>query len=262
MQLPTRIDGPLAIVGDVHGQLDLFDRLLERLRRRSDWRRRWIVLIGDLVDRGPDSRGVIERVLELVATHGRTTAVCGNHDLAMAATLGVVPVPIEADWERRWLGGYECEATFASYGATPGDVEELRRCVPESHARLLADLPWLIEHPRVLCVHAGLVGSLPLETQLRVLRERDFSLHHPTWLCSKGLENDQGPHECRLPIASGHVPVPRVHCSPGRYLVDTTGGRGGELSCLLLPEQQVVTSHHEARRLKRRWWQRFRNNAA
>ena len=85
MLLPTRINGPLAIVGDVHGQLDLFDRLLERLRRRTDWQQRWIVLIGDLVDRGPDSRGVIERVLELIASHGRTTAVCGNHDLAMAA---------------------------------------------------------------------------------------------------------------------------------------------------------------------------------
>jgi len=262
MLLPTRINGPLAIVGDVHGQLDLFDRLLERLRRRTDWQQRWIVLIGDLVDRGPDSRGVIERVLELIASHGRTTAVCGNHDLAMAATLGVVPVPDEADWERRWLSGYECEATFASYEATPGDVDELRRQVPATHTRLLSDLPWLVEHPRVLCVHAGLVGTLPLETQLRVLRERDFSLHSPTWLCSKGLQDDQGPSECRVPIVSGHVRVPRVRCSPRRYLVDTTGGRGGELSCLLLPERQVITSHHDARCLKRRWWPFSRDNAA
>ena len=100
--LAARIDGPVVLIGDVHGQLDLLDRLLDRLSRRADFADRWIVFLGDLVDRGPDPRGVLERVLELMASHPRTTSVCGNHDLAMAGSLELVPVPAEAQWARRW----------------------------------------------------------------------------------------------------------------------------------------------------------------
>ena len=259
--LPTRINGPVVLIGDVHGQLDLFDRLLDRLARRGDFQQRWIVLLGDLVDRGPNSRGVIDRVLELIASHPRTTAVCGNHDLAMAATLGLLPVPEEAQWPKRWTRGYQCESTFVSYGVRPHDIDALGQAVPDSHAELLAALPWLVEHPEVLCVHAGLTDEMPLETQLKILRKRDFSLHRPPWLCRKDLGETSGPGNCPVPIASGHVPRQRIHVGPRRYLLDTSGGLGGELSGLLLQELELVTSACDPRPIRRGWWP-FRRRVA
>lgn len=259
--LPTRINGPVALIGDVHGQLDLFDRLLDRLARRGDFQQRWIVLLGDLVDRGPNSRGVIDRVLELIVSHPRTTVVCGNHDLAMAATLGLLPVPEEAQWPKRWTRGYQCESTFVSYGVRPHDIDALGQAVPDSHAELLAALPWLVEHPEVLCVHAGLTDEMPLETQLKILRKRDFSLHRPPWLCRKDLGEMSGPGNCPVPIASGHVPRQRIHVGPRRYLLDTSGGLGGELSGLLLPELELVTSARDPRPIRRGWWP-FRRRVA
>ena len=252
--LATRIDGPVALIGDVHGQLDLLDRLVERLARRGDFRNRWVVFLGDLVDRGPDPRGVIERVLELMAAHPRTTMICGNHDLAMAGSLDLVPVPAEAEWAKRWRRGYQCETTFRSYGVEPGDFERLKRAVPEDHARLLAALPWVVEHPEVICVHAGLTPELPTATQLRILRERDFSLHRPPWLCRKDLGADVSPGDCRVPIASGHVARRQPHVDSNRILLDCTGGVGGELTGLLLPEKELITSHRDAHPVRRRWW--------
>lgn len=250
----TRIDGPVALIGDVHGQLDLFDRLVDRLARRGDFRDRWIVLLGDLVDRGPDPRGVIARVLELMAAHPRTTIVCGNHDLAMAGALDLVPVPAEAQWAKRWRRGYQCETTFRSYGVAPGDFEGLGRAVPEDHARLLTALPWVVEHPGVICVHAGLTPELPTATQLKILRERDFTLHRPPWLCRKDLDETVSPRDCPVPIASGHVVRERPHVDSNRILLDCTGGVGGELTGLLLPENELITSHRDARPVRRRRW--------
>lgn len=259
--LATRIKGPVLLIGDVHGQLDLLDGLLDRASRCGEFRNRWVVFLGDLVDRGPDSRGVIERVLELMASHPRTTAVCGNHDLAMAGSLGLVPVPIEAQWAKRWRLGYQCEATFRSYGVEPGDLEALQQAVPDSHAKLLAALPWVVEHPEVICVHAGLTPELPTATQLRILRERDFSLHRPPWLCRADLSERVAPSDCRVPIASGHVARQQAHVDSKRILLDCTGGLGGELTGLLLPEYELVTSHADARPIRRRWW-RFGRRAA
>ena len=253
-RLAGRIDGPVAVIGDVHGQLDLLDRLIERLAGCGDFDNRWIVLLGDLVDRGPNPRGVIQRVMELTTTHPRTTVACGNHDLAMAGSLGLVPVPEEAEWSRRWRRGYQCETTFASYGVAAGDFAGLARAVPDDHARLLAGLPWVVEHPELIVVHAGLVPELPTETQLQMLRQRDFSLHRPPWLCRKDLGANVFPVDCRVPIVSGHVAQKRPHVGSRRILLDTTGGVGGELTALLLPEHQLVTSHRDARPVRQSWW--------
>jgi len=252
--LPSRIDGPVVLIGDVHGQLDQLEQLLARISCHPAFAERWIVFLGDLVDRGPDPRGVIECVLDLMKRHPRTTITCGNHDLAMAGSLKLVPAPEEADWRRRWRRGYQSETTFASYGVSPGDFEGLGDAIPDDHATLLASLPWVVEHPRVICVHAGLTPELPTPTQLQVLRHRDFTLHRPPWLCRKDLGTDVSPRDCLVPIASGHVAYPKPHIGKKRIMLDCTGGMGGDLTALLLPEYEVVTSSHNASRARTSWW--------
>lgn len=247
MALETTITGPVAVIGDVHGQVEQLARILEQLRDLPDYDRRWIVFIGDLVDRGPDSKGAIELVLDLMLHHPRTTVVAGNHELAMAAALGLVETPEYSDWSGRWIDHYGSEATFRSYGLHAPDLAGLAAQLPRTHQELLAEAPWSVEHPEYFFVHAGLDPNSPFAMQREVLRARDFTLNRPPWLCSKRLPFEEPPRDCSQVVVSGHVKVPQVQFGRKRILVDTTGGEGGSLSCVLLPENKLIQSHPDAR---------------
>ncbi|MGD9855435.1 MAG: metallophosphoesterase, partial [Planctomycetaceae bacterium] len=179
MKLATQIDGKVAVIGDVHGQVDKLEDVLEKLNYLPDLAERWIVFIGDLVDRGPDPMGAVECLLDLIEDHPRTTCIAGNHELGMAGALGLVPTPDFADWPARWVDHYGAESTFASYDAEFGDLEELHDKLPEVHRMLLAKLPWCVEHPHYLFVHAGIDPYQPIEMQRQILHEKDFTLSHP-----------------------------------------------------------------------------------
>lgn len=75
---------PLAVIGDIHGEIQALDALLDQLHQRPETRDRLMVFIGDLCDRGPDSVGVIRRVRELV-DQGRALAILGNHEINLLA---------------------------------------------------------------------------------------------------------------------------------------------------------------------------------
>ncbi|MEW4526144.1 metallophosphoesterase [Maioricimonas sp. JC845] len=242
MECPTSINGPVAVIGDVHGQVEKLLAVLDRLRALPDYDRRWIVFIGDLVDRGPDPKGAIDVALDLMLEHSRTTIVSGNHEFAMAASAGLLPVPEYSNWSARWVDHYGADTTFESYGAEFGNLDDLVARMPERHRELLSDLPWCVEHPEYLFVHAGLDPNQPLAMQLPVLRKRDYSLTRPPWLCSKSFADAEIPGDCHATVVSGHVPVESVYFGPKRILTDTTGGIGGDLSCVLLPEGRVITS--------------------
>ncbi len=258
--LPTRIEGPVAVIGDVHGQTDKLWRVLERLQSLPDFVQRWVVFIGDFVDRGPDPRGAVETAIRVRQAHPRTTAIMGNHELAMLGALRLIDVPEYSNWDERWLDHYDAEPTFASYGVDFGDLPALRDALPPAHVEFLTRLPWTVEHPQYLFVHAGLEPHTPFGMQLQILRARDFTLNRPHWLCSKSV-HDEPPPDCPVTVVSGHVYVPEVTFGDRRILIDTTGGVGGELSCVLLPEQVVLTSSgnvvpavQPANPRKRSWW--------
>ena len=222
--------------------MDALQKIFDRLRCRDDFQRRWIVFIGDLVDRGPDPKGAINFVLETIREHPRTIALSGNHELAMSGALGVIETPEDNDWTGRWLDHYGSESTFASYGVPFGETEELAKQLPEEHQTLLANLPWAVDHPEFFFVHAGLDGNSPFEVQKRILAARDFSLNRPTWLCSKRLPFQDPPEDCHQIVVSGHAHVPQVVFARKRLLIDTTGCFEGSMSCILLPENQVIFS--------------------
>jgi serine/threonine protein phosphatase 1 len=138
-------------IGDIHGCARALDALLAAVSPRPDDR---IVTLGDYVDRGPDSRGVLDR---LVALHGggRLVPLLGNHDLMMLHA---------REWEEAgdiWLacGG---QSTLASYGAGVARAAELR-LVPAAHWQFLekACVNWY-ETATHMFVHASLSPELPL----------------------------------------------------------------------------------------------------
>ena len=295
--LPRTIDGPLVVIGDLHGAAPLLDRLLRVLAERvPDLADRWVVFAGDFIDRyrprlGGNPRKTIDAVLALRDRHRRVAAVMGNHDLALLGATGLVPTPPEANGGLRYVATCDSWPTFASYGVSADEMEfddlssaatrllpyfdptdprfahgevpsglrglrddtlgrvaalvaDLRERMPVRHRAFLAGLPWCVEHPRYLVVHAGLTDA-PYAEQLQALRARDFQHMRPPWLHHRSLAKVPPPADCPVSVVSGHRVVPRVEFLHGdrRVLVDTFGGEPGRpLSAVLLPERMVVTS--------------------
>jgi serine/threonine protein phosphatase 1 len=133
------------VVGDIHGKLDLFNLLLEKMEYRAGEDR--LILIGDLVDRGENSRGVVTRAIELKREAPNNVVVLrGNHEAMMLAALSHP----EGEQAELWYynGGIE---TLQSYMDEDGDCD-----VPEEHWDFLASLPTWYEDDHAIYVHASL----------------------------------------------------------------------------------------------------------
>jgi|GEM_PF-5668046 len=117
-QLATQIEGPVAVIGDLHGGAELLASLLDRLRKTPDFANRWVVFAGDFIDRGPQVQQGLELVLRFGAEHGRVTACMGNHDLAALGAMRLIPTAPNSNWDLRYLADFDSFSTFASYDAT------------------------------------------------------------------------------------------------------------------------------------------------
>lgn len=242
LELAAEIDGPLVAIGDVHGRAALLEELLAWVRvEATDFDERYVCFLGDFLDRGPNPRGAVEVALACLHEHPRTTAVCGNHDHALAAALGLFETPPELNWARRYLENYDAGPTFRSYGVRFGDLDGLREAMPARHRALLAALPWRVEHPDYLLVHAGLLPDEPYEAQMADLARRPRDLNRPPWLCDRRLAHEAPPEDCPKTVVSGHVWVEKVTLGEQRILVDTSGGLRPCLSAVLLPEKRPLT---------------------
>lgn len=168
-------------VGDIHGRLDLLDALLAKIEAdiaARDARRTFIVFLGDLIDRGADSAGVVERLRTYRPRGARPIFLAGNHEEVMLEILGG-RADILPDWMK--FGGAEC---VASYGVDVdrlrrmdehAAVELLRKAVPPAHIKFLESFGDTFRFGDYLFVHAGIRPGLNLETQdrrdLRWIRE-------------------------------------------------------------------------------------------
>src|SRR3954471_5277733 len=160
---PSGPDGQAAyVVGDIHGRLDLLDNLLDRIHRDIEQRRpgnTLIVFLGDLVDRGPDSARVVERLRTYRREGVRTVFLLGNHEEVLLRILGG-----EAQLIPSWLrfGGAQC---LKSYGGDPlrigmhGDeaaIEAIRGAIPREHVEFLRSFADTCRFGDYLFVHAGI----------------------------------------------------------------------------------------------------------
>lgn len=171
-------------IGDIHGCAALFDQLLDQIADDDAARpaaRTTIILLGDLVDRGPDSRGVVERAMALEAERGdRFRWLVGNHEEVFLKSLGGDPQLV------RYFVRIGGEPTILSYGIDREayramDFDELAevwpRLVPVDHARFLDAGEDRIIIGDYLFVHAGIRPGVAVAAQqvsdLRWIRE-DF----------------------------------------------------------------------------------------
>jgi len=232
---PARVPPGLSIIafGDVHGHLDLMEEILTKAQMRAATmpeRRHVVISLGDLVDRGPDSAGVVERLMGGVP--GCDLVVLrGNHETLMLEFLA------GSSAATSWLswGGLE---TLQSYGVdtaglsvTGGDVEVLRRRfrarVPQSHVAFLKSRPLSATFGDYFFVHAGARPGIPLDEQ----EEQDL-----IWIRE---EMHVSPYRFEKRIVHGHTPVAAPRIGRTQINLDTGACYGGTLTAMLFEDARV-----------------------
>ena len=213
-----RDDRPWVAVGDVHGRADLLGALLGTIERNLPDAR--VVLLGDLVDRGPDVRGTIRLARELPDRFGASAVLLGNHEDWLLRSIDGDAIARE-DW-LTWGG----EATCRAFGIDRPTAANLASLSDDPDVAFLRARPRCLEGFGAasghLFVHAGVDPTAPLDRQ----DERDL-----IWMREPFLS---WPHGLPLRVVHGHTVSRRPELRPHRIGVDTGAVYGGYLSALVL----------------------------
>lgn len=217
-------------IGDIHGRFDLFRVALDRIEahhaQRPKPRQIYVVLLGDLIDRGPDSAKVLHLVHKVQARTQQMIVLRGNHEEMMIRVIDGEPGVMRA-----WLksGGTD---TLRSLGIQPPldsqdsarVVAELRQRVPQEIIDWLRALPLTAQSGDYLFCHAGVRPGVPIKKQARddLLWIREEFL---------GSTRDHG-----AVIVHGHSVSAELEMRPNRIGIDTGAYMSGVLSVLYLED--------------------------
>jgi len=198
------VPGRTLAIGDIHGCDVALQTLLSTLTIRPQDN---LVILGDAVDRGPATRQVVERLLQL-REECRLVFVLGNHEQMMVESL------TDGRAVEAWLR-YGGTATLHSYGGDP-------RNIPTAHLEFLGMGVDYFETDEALFIHANLDPKVPLEGQ------------DPEWLRWTHLSGHETPHPSGKRIICGHTPQKTGFplTFPGWTCIDTFAWGTGWLTCL------------------------------
>jgi len=213
-------------IGDIHGRLDLLERTIAAIAHDASGHDggSLTVTVGDYVDRGPQSRGVIER-LSRNPFPGDYVALKGNHEALLEAFLA--DPRIGAHWER--LGGLETMGSFGVRAATllggrdfDRAAAQLAAALTPDHRAFLASLTTSHTAGGYFFCHAGVRPGVPLD------RQSDEDL---LWIRDEFLDSDM---DFGKVVVHGHTPVAAPQVRANRINIDTGAFATGRLSCVVL----------------------------
>ena len=237
-------------VGDVHGRLDLLDALLDKIHADIEEREpldTLLIFVGDLIDRGPSSNEVVERLRAYRHPGVRPLFLLGNHEEILIRILDG-----DASLIPSWLkfGGAEC---FKSYGgdpkrlgrlADPDALSAIKRAIPDDHAQFFNDFADTFRFGDYLFVHAGIRPGVALEEQ----RQSDLRWIREPFLLD---DTDHG-----FVVVHGHTITNAVEEKGNRIAIDTGAYATGVLTAVgiegtarwfidtLVAADSAVTSAH------------------
>jgi serine/threonine protein phosphatase 1 len=210
-------------IGDIHGCLDPLKALLGRVTLGDGDE---LVFLGDYIDRGPDSKGVVDYLLENRKPNWRFLR--GNHEQLLLEWLGAPGSASAATWLLN--GGLQ---TLQSY-VPKKDLDEVRgegaymllqSAIGHAHVEFYNSLPLFYDTPEAYFCHAGVDLSKPLADQ---------TADDLLWIRRKFL---QDPRPTPKLIVHGHTPVEKTDTAKDRINLDTGCVYGGNLTALRLPDR-------------------------
>jgi diadenosine tetraphosphatase ApaH/serine/threonine PP2A family protein phosphatase len=228
-------------IGDVHGRRDLLEALLAAIRADAGGRGARIVFLGDIIDRGPESRASLDIVIEALGEFPGSRLILGNHEEFLLRFLD--DTEDRERIARRWFanGGL---ATLASYGF--GETERIDTIAAHfardfpAHVEALRSAGSIVETGNYVFVHGGIDPELSLDRQ---------DPETTRWIRGKFLDF-KGP----LPktVVHGHTVtgsyLPEIH--PNRIALDTGAVFSGHLTCAIFdedgPPRFLATGDHGA----------------
>lgn len=211
--------GKIFAIGDIHGYINKLEALMRKIH--PDPEKDEIVFLGDYVDRGPNSKEVVEMVLEIKRRFPRTTCLMGNHEFSLLDYLTYRRDP----WTFFLNGGVE---TIHSYDLTGDDIEAK---MPPEHRAFFNSLKPYYETEDYIFVHAGLREGVPLEEQ---------TLDDLVWIRKEFIESKK---DFGKVVIFGHTPFPKPLIHPNKIGIDTGAGYGGALTCIVLPDRIFYSTY-------------------
>ncbi len=224
-------------IGDIHGHIDLLRHAHDLIAR--DQARHGaapVVHVGDVVDRGPDCRAVLEYLAQGVAAGRDWTVLKGNHDRMFTRFMNDPAEPEDGlrrdlSWLHPRIGG---GATLASYGVRNAMDRPVARVhaealltVPLEHRAFLTALPVMHRNADAVFVHAGIRPGVPLDRQL----ETDL-----VWIREPFLSD---PRDHGALIVHGHTALDVATHHGNRLNIDSGAAYGGPLTAVVIEEGLV-----------------------
>ena len=219
-------------IGDIHGHLDLLKRAHDLIAAdQAAYGQGPVVHVGDLVDRGPDSRGVVEYLRAGIASGRDWVVLKGNHDRLLARFLDDPAwadpgLRAEMAYLHPKIGG---AATLASYGIRNAADRPLApvwreavAAVPLAHREFLESRPTMFRWGEVVFVHAGIRPGVALEDQT----EQDL-----VWIRGEFLTD---PRDHGMLITHGHTAIEQATHYGNRLNLDSGAAYGGPLSAVVI----------------------------
>lgn len=218
------------VVGDVHGRLDLLDELLGKIEAeagRTSGAEVLLVFVGDIIDRGPNSAQVVERLRTYRHSGIRPIFLLGNHEEVL---LRVLEGDAELITKWRWFGGNEC---LQSYGVDvkrmasgPDALAAVRSAIPKDHVDFLKGFGDTFRFGDYLFVHAGLRPGVALAAQT----QQDLR-----WIRGPFLDDDS---DHGFVVVHGHTIINHVEERSNRIGIDTGAYTTGILTALAIEENR------------------------
>jgi serine/threonine protein phosphatase 1 len=211
------MSGDLYAIGDIHGCLESLERLLDKIN--PDLSRDRLLFVGDYIDRGPQSREVVDYVIRLKskAPPGQVICLKGNHEAMFLDFLEGGPAEMFIfNGGRATVEGYWGGAWVAREGLA----------LPPDHAQFFQDLELFYETPDYIFVHGGLKPGVPLAEQV----EDDL-----LWIRGEFITSQE---DFGRQVIFGHTPFKQPLLMPNKIGIDTGAVYGNFLTALKLPEEK------------------------
>jgi serine/threonine protein phosphatase 1 len=202
------------VIGDVHGCLEMLKRLIDKIEWNPANDR--LIFIGDYIDRGENSKGVIDFILQLKEDSTLIQCLIGNHEQMFID----------------YLSGVDSQSSLLNGGlSTLRSYEEMRRSqddplIPPSHLDFFSSLLTMIELEHYYVVHAGFHSDIGIEDQ---------SLNDMIWIREEFIYSD---YDFGKVVIFGHTPFNSPLVMKNKIGIDTGAVFGNYLTCLELPEKK------------------------